>query len=221
MSILQPCRPHFADQDNNNNNNNNNNNQGGPELPGGMQWVQTPIKTATSSRSTFAHTGDERFSERKDPSLPKGTLTESPDKLCAYCHNEIVAGQKFKTALNLLWHNGCFKCGVCLKPLEKGMKFFRGDLDSAICEDCKGKRKNCCPLCTKPLAKQEVVNVTGMKIHTKCFRCNICDTSLLGGYIQKKGQFLCLAHREADPVQRNWADPNDRGPGTAPTKVWC
>lgn len=192
--------------------------KGGPDLPAGMKWVQTPVKTATSSRQTFAHAGDERFSERADPTLPKGTLTQSPDRLCAYCHKEIVAGQKFKTALNQLWHQECFKCGICMKPLAKGMKFFRGDLDSAVCEDCKGKRKNTCPLCQKPLAKQEAVNVMGQKIHTKCFRCNICDCSLLGGYLQKKGHYLCIAHKDADPVERDYTNPLDRGPGEAPAK---
>lgn len=210
--------------------------QGGPELPAGMQWVQvwrapcggfactqvcssqTPMKSAPSSRSTFAHQGDERFSNRIDPSLPKGVLTESPMRLCGFCQKEIGKGQKFKTALGQVWHQECFKCSICAQTFPTGTTVFRGDGDFPVCADCKAKRRNACPLCGQLLAKQEAVNVTGLKIHTKCFRCNVCDASLLGGYVQKKGQFLCLAHRDAEPVARNWADPNDRGPGTAPAK---
>lgn len=191
--------------------------KGGPELPEGLSWYQTPVKTEMS-RSTFAHNGEERFSNRRDPSLPTGTLTESPAQACAFCHQEIQAGQKFKTALDALWHNECFKCGVCLKKLEKGMKFFKGDMGSALCEDCKQKRRQVCALCQKPTAKTQIVNVMGTKIHLECFRCNICDTSLTAGYVQCKGQYLCLTHRDAEPVQRNWADPSDRGPGEAPKK---
>ena len=99
------------------------------------------------------------------------------------------------------------------------MKFFKGDMGSAICEDCKKKRRQLCALCKQPTAKTEIVNVTGIKIHTHCFRCNICDASLLAGYVQVKGEYLCIAHRDAEPVARNWADPNDKGPGVAPKKA--
>jgi hypothetical protein len=96
---------------------------GGPALPEGLSWHQTPVKSEMA-RSTFAHKGDDRFSERPD-ALPTGVLSESPAQACNFCHKEIAAGQKFKTGLGALWHNDCFKCGVCLKSLEKGMKFFK------------------------------------------------------------------------------------------------
>jgi hypothetical protein len=192
--------------------------QGGPALPEGLSWQQTPIRQEME-RGTFAHNGTDRFSERKNPNLPKGVITEEPAQACAGCHKPIAPGEKFKTALNAVWHATCFKCGICLKPLVKGMKFFKGDMGSAVCEDCKKKRRQLCYLCKKPTARAEIVNVTGLKVHTHCFRCNICDTSLVSGYIQSKGQFLCIAHGKLEPVQRNWADPNDRGPGTAPERA--
>jgi uncharacterized protein YqgQ len=95
-----------------------------PALPEGLSWHQTPVKSEMP-RSTFAHAGDDRFSERPDAQLPKGVQTESPAQACNFCHKEIAPGQKFKTGLGALWHTGCFKCGVCLKLLEKGMKFFK------------------------------------------------------------------------------------------------
>ncbi len=192
--------------------------KGGPALPEGLSWQQTPIKTEMQ-RGTFAHRGDDRFSDREDPNLPKGTLSESPAQACGFCHKGIVAGQKFKTGLGAVWHNDCFKCGVCLKKLEKGMKFFKGDLGSAICEDCKLKRRHVCFLCKQPTAKTEIVNVMGAKIHTGCFRCNICDASLLPGYVQSKRQFLCITHQNCEPVERHWGQPGDKGPGQAPAKA--
>lgn len=192
--------------------------KGGPQLPEGLQWHQTPVKSEMP-RGTFAHHGDERFSDRRDPNLPTGLQSESPAQMCSFCHKPIVAGQKFKNALGGLWHNDCFKCGVCLKKLEKGMQFFKGDNGSAICGDCKTKRRVVCPLCKEPTAKTEIVNVMGAKIHVGCFKCNICDTSLLPGYVQVKGQFMCPAHKDADPVERNWGAPGDKGPGQAPKKA--
>ena len=190
--------------------------KGGPALPEGLKWKQTPAQSKELPRSTFAHQGTDRFSDRRDPALPKGLQETPPDQMCSFCQKGIGKGEKFKTALGVLWHAGCFKCGVCSKQLVKGMKFFKGDLPgSAVCEDCKGKRRNVCHLCKGLTAKKELVNVMGRKVHTKCFRCNICDTSLLGGYLEVKGQFVCIAHKDCDPVPRNWADPNDRGPGTA------
>jgi hypothetical protein len=191
---------------------------GGPELPEGLSWVQTPVKTEMH-RGTFAHRGDDRFSDRADPNLPKGTLTESPVQACAFCHKGIVANQKFKTALGAVWHYDCFKCGVCLKTLEKGMKIHKGDMGSALCDDCKQKRRHVCFLCKKPTAKTEIVNVMGAKIHTACFRCNVCDASLLAGYVQSKGQFLCIAHKACEPVERHWGEPGDKAPGQAPEKA--
>lgn len=90
-------------------------------------------------------------------------------------------------------------------------------MGSAICEDCKGKRRQVCHLCKRPTAKQEIVSIQGYKMHTECFRCNICDTSLLAGYVISGDQFLCIAHRACEPVERTWA-PGEKGPGKAPAK---
>ena len=98
---------------------------------------------------------------------------------CGVCQEEIMGHQGIVTYQDNIWHNYCFKCFGCSKPL-RGVKFVRREHE-VHCFDCY--QKKFAPRCT--ICQGNVGNDDGMKLqdkiyHRKCFLCAGCNGELVG-----------------------------------------
>ncbi len=84
---------------------------------------------------------------------------------------------------------------------------FKPDLEAPCTE--RARKKDSCAVCTKPMGP-EVLRRGDVWLHTKCFRCNICDCPLSSdSYHETNSVFFC----EPTAMQRRWIDwiPNTSG----------
>ncbi|OUM66761.1 hypothetical protein PIROE2DRAFT_40575, partial [Piromyces sp. E2] len=110
-------------------------------------------------------------------------------KMCQEC-NEVINGE-FITAMDMCWHNECFKCRVCNKSL----------CDEAFyCIDCElyceyhyqEKEDLLCEYCKKPVDKRYVFALN-KKWHPNHFFCDFCKTVLYAdsGFKEYKDKPYC------------------------------
>mmetsp|Transcript_11336 Transcript_11336/g.27517 ORF Transcript_11336/g.27517 Transcript_11336/m.27517 type:complete len:168 (-) Transcript_11336:85-588(-) len=156
-------------------------------------------------------------------------------KTCGGCSEEIVAGVTYLTAEDKLWHEQCFQCSQCKKPLS-GTKYFIKDDGSRRCAVCAAAAAGTCHKCKKSLLGDGVVTQTdkgGNKYHDDCFTCMKCEKKIPAGedYISEKYLMYlpyCLScHPDATPAiipaqkgfktSGRWAN---RADGTSPMSRW-
>lgn len=139
---------------------------------------------------------------------PAKAAVESDTRHCRFCGTTLYEQDLVQTFGNLKWHDGCFKCSKCFSLLEAGSKVYHSEQDetSPVCETCyvaiKGEKN--CLRCGESIRGCFVIPVESLKgdMHVECLTCNLCNDTLVGGYVEKDGELLCLKHRSLRPVPR-------------------
>ncbi|KAE9552303.1 hypothetical protein FO519_004489 [Halicephalobus sp. NKZ332] len=101
---------------------------------------------------------------------------------CGKCFESVFDNNQVTYALDSLFHDQCFSCFSCKKPL-RGRKFYRHG-DKNYCEEdyfLNGLSENStiCSNCERPITDM-VLQALGKSFHPKCFRCHHCSQSLDG-----------------------------------------
>eukprot|EP00808_Paulinella_micropora_P023477 g48450.t1 len=142
--------------------------------------------------------------------------------MCKGCGKGFDQGV-YITALNGKWHSACFACGDCKTPISAQSFAVKNGLP--LCDACVEKAKAGttsglnqdssssmkCTGCGKGILSK-YVKPDGKPYHSECFVCAAgCGTNLMGGYVDKGGQFLCSA------CAKKGAAPVAAAPAAAPS----
>jgi len=110
-------------------------------------------------------------------------------KICKGC-NEVINAD-FISAMEMFWHNECFKCHICNKSLiDEAFYCIDGEL---YCEPHYQEKENfLCDYCKKPVDKRYVFALN-KKWHPNHFFCNFCKNVLYtdSGFREYKDKPYC------------------------------
>ncbi|KAI7694938.1 Four and a half LIM domains protein 3 [Sarcoptes scabiei] len=95
---------------------------------------------------------------------------------CCKCDEQFVAGQRKLDYRGKQWHEHCFCCRKCLKPI--GTRAFRAKKDDIYCNECYDEIFS-----TRCIKCSEIVTSNGVVFrdepwHIECFKCNECNCEL-------------------------------------------
>ena len=87
------------------------------------------------------------------------------------------------------WHEACFVCGVCAKPLGSSPFVVKGGLPyHKACYATASADK--CAKCKEPLVGT-FITADGVKYHKDCFTCTTCGSTLETGYVLRDDLPYC------------------------------
>lgn len=96
------------------------------------------------------------------------------------------------SALGRLYHQECFKCFTCQKPL--GEKFFTTGSEQPSCEECFQKL-HCpkCGICNQPVSSEGVVIKDKEEdvFHSDCLKCSKCFNPPEGKFFTMDEEIIC------------------------------
>eukprot|EP00053_Salpingoeca_punica_P013736 m.124405 g.124405 ORF g.124405 m.124405 type:complete len:667 (+) comp16289_c0_seq1:83-2083(+) len=120
-------------------------------------------------------------------------------KRCAKC-NESLTG-KVIVALGKEYHEACFLCSECTKPIAGSGGFvIKGD--AFVCADCS-RAKNQCSSCGLAIAANALRDVQGLRLHADCVKCHTCKIQLSESTAQVFNKKLyCATHLEKAQNER-------------------
>lgn len=100
-------------------------------------------------------------------------------KTCAKCNKEYKG-----------WGDTCAECRKAASGLPSGMP------QSTMSQAGGGNDPNICSVCGKRVYVMEKVEVSGLVMHSTCFRCHKCNNKLSTGKFSKTpdGHFYCPTH---------------------------
>lgn len=106
---------------------------------------------------------------------------------CAECHRPISVETKELSHKGRHWHEECFRCTKCYKPLAK--EPFNTKDDRIMCVKCCSRdAAPRCHSCYKPiLAGSESVAYKGNSWHDECFTCCSCRRPIASQSFLSKG----------------------------------
>jgi len=107
---------------------------------------------------------------------------------CARCKKAILG--QVVTALGKTWHQECFSCFQCRKPLGSS-SFFEKD-SNPFCEKCfHDFFSPKCAYCDGPI-RERCINALGRTWHPDHFFCSQCGKNFAGGgFMEKDGKAYC------------------------------
>ncbi|GFN96397.1 lipoma-preferred partner-like protein [Plakobranchus ocellatus] len=97
--------------------------------------------------------------------------------VCGRCLQTISGDTNACSALDNVYHIGCFTCVGCNVPLQ-GKSFFAMET-KPYCEACYVNTLERCSVCSKPITDR-LLRATGKPYHPDCFTCVVCGKSLDG-----------------------------------------
>lgn len=113
---------------------------------------------------------------------------------CDYCHNKIGPDSKdVYTADDRHWHEMCFKCDMCRKPLRSDGKFTFYK-DQILCIDCYTNNfQKMCEGCGHVIESGSArLEYDGGYWHEECFKCVVCQEAIgTSAFVPKDGVFYC------------------------------
>lgn len=113
--------------------------------------------------------------------LMKNMTSAAEDKdywgMCGRCGNTVSGSMNACSALDNVYHIGCFTCVGCNAPLQ-GKSFFAMET-KPYCEVCYVNTLERCSVCSKPITDR-LLRATGKPYHPDCFTCVVCGKSLDG-----------------------------------------
>uniref|UniRef100_A0A0B7AAI2 LIM zinc-binding domain-containing protein n=1 Tax=Arion vulgaris TaxID=1028688 RepID=A0A0B7AAI2_9EUPU len=113
--------------------------------------------------------------------LVKNMTSAAEDKdylgMCGRCGNVVSGSMNACSALDNVYHIGCFTCVGCSSPLQ-GKSFFAMET-KPYCEACYINTLERCSVCSKPITDR-LLRATGKPYHPDCFTCVVCGKSLDG-----------------------------------------
>jgi len=125
--------------------------------------------------------------------------TGTKSVMCGGCNTPITGREQLVNALHLQWHQKCFVCTNCKKPLG-GQKCTQ-KRGKAYCDPCYEEVfRTKCTLC-KRIIDGPVLEIgpvdSPFPYHQDCFRCQTCDTPLKGQRFFVKGSVAyCEEHAD-------------------------
>ncbi len=142
-----------------------------------ISQLKSPSKTGEITPSSLENTIDIEISEL-DKAI--SALSDVPKSTCRGCAKSLygpVVSVPFPEGVSQ-YHEKCCRCAVCCKVLAGGMYALH---DSTIlCVDCwDTKNAYSCIMCGQKIKhNDEKVQVREESMHSKCFLCAHCGTSL-------------------------------------------
>ncbi|XP_068698548.1 testin-like isoform X1 [Montipora foliosa] len=113
---------------------------------------------------------------------------------CDLCHGKIGPDCKdVSTADDRHWHEMCFMCDLCRKPLRSDGKFTFYK-DQVLCNDCYiNNFQKMCEGCHYAIESGSArLEYNGAYWHEECFKCAICHEAIgTSGFVPKDGEFYC------------------------------
>ncbi|XP_031558868.1 testin-like isoform X2 [Actinia tenebrosa] len=91
------------------------------------------------------------------------------------------------------WHDYCFKCDLCHRPLQSDGKFTFYK-DKTLCTTCYATNyQKACKACNKPIdSGGSRLEYNGNYFHEHCFVCKICSKEIgTSGFVPKDDEFYC------------------------------
>ncbi|XP_052820858.1 lipoma-preferred partner homolog [Mya arenaria] len=128
--------------------------------------------------------------------------TKDPDfyGICAKCGKKVVGESNGCTAMDQVFHIGCFICISC-GTLLRGRSFYSMET-KPHCEPCYLNTLEKCSICSKPVTDR-LLRATGKPYHPACFTCVVCGISLDGipFTVDATNQIHCIEdfHRKFAP----------------------
>uniref|UniRef100_A0A8C1HG21 Four and a half LIM domains protein 1 n=1 Tax=Cyprinus carpio carpio TaxID=630221 RepID=A0A8C1HG21_CYPCA len=115
----------------------------------------------------------------KDDRILCGTCSSREDApRCHGCYKPILAGTENVEYKGNSWHDECFICYQCQKPI--GSKSFIAKNNNIYCNLCHEKKfAKQCACCKKPITTGGV-NYQDQPWHSECFVCSSCRKPLAG-----------------------------------------
>lgn len=141
----------------------------------------------------------------------KPSSSESPQILCSTCGESLSQGTCiFEKSSGLHFHQDCFKCTDCNKPLHDtsfSLKEGKVYCTEHYAEHFLPKCAN--PNCGKPVTGDAIDAGHGNIYHAACFTCGHCNTPLAGGFVScgKSGEPWCKPCIEARDGQSKELPP--------------
>jgi len=115
-------------------------------------------------------------------------LKKDENTLCGQCRNTVVPGSSSLRALGFIWHSSCFLCFNCNDKISQ-MKFLRVGGEKFCSMPCL--KKAACTRCGR-LLREQVLKVSGQKLHPRCFTCQKCKQPIRGDYVEDEhGGIFC------------------------------
>ncbi|BFZ23299.1 hypothetical protein BsWGS_26338 [Bradybaena similaris] len=152
--------------------------QPGPMVPPGSKAVHGGMSPVVSPQSKLEK---EAEVDALTDLLVKNMTSAAEDKdylgMCGRCGNAVSGSINACTALENVYHIGCFTCVGCNAPLQ-GKSFFAMET-KPFCEVCYINTLERCSVCSKPITDR-LLRATGKPYHPDCFTCVVCGKSLDG-----------------------------------------
>ncbi|KAI0981129.1 hypothetical protein GJ496_010452 [Pomphorhynchus laevis] len=108
-----------------------------------------------------------------------GVVAATPDYFnseCDKCHKPFSPGTLISAYREKKFHQNCFTCSKCSKPIEDSSGFFPVNDDELWCIECYRENGPKCPQCSKSFeAEEEVLDYDGKEYHVNCFKCEKCN----------------------------------------------
>ncbi|KAH9508691.1 hypothetical protein Btru_049648 [Bulinus truncatus] len=148
----------------------------GPMVPAGYQMASPTPSVAKQGKLE-----KEAEVDALTDLLMKNMTSVTEDKdywgMCGRCGNSVSGSVNACTALDNVYHIGCFTCVGCNVPLQ-GKSFFAMET-KPYCETCYISTLERCSVCSKPITDR-LLRATGKPYHPDCFTCVVCGKSLDG-----------------------------------------
>lgn len=114
--------------------------------------------------------------------------------VCDYCHGKIGPDAKdVSTADDRHWHEMCFLCELCRKPLRSDGKFTFYK-EQVLCNDCYITNfQKTCEGCHYAIESGSArLEYNGTYWHEECFKCAVCREAIgTSGFVPKDDEFYC------------------------------
>nr|XP_057911570.1 filamin-binding LIM protein 1 [Doryrhamphus excisus]XP_057911571.1 filamin-binding LIM protein 1 [Doryrhamphus excisus]XP_057911572.1 filamin-binding LIM protein 1 [Doryrhamphus excisus] len=136
-------------------------------------------KTAPSSGTT---------STEQSNGVKKDNPREKSRGACAFCRKPILFSEEALTALQKLYHKGCFRCRSCSSPLA-GKQFYH-EAEIPKCEKCHEASLEICWSCGHRI-KGKLVRALQRTYHPACFTCVTCKQPLENFIQADTGELYC------------------------------
>jgi len=152
-----------------------------PMIPPKPKNLNVTLRNQTSKICQYCgHEKDEGIC------LSCNSIQQTPDEeqICAKCKRNL-GSEGCKQFQGQNYHNNCFTCTVCNKPLVGNISLKATDPYHLECliEDCAK--------CLKPLSGK-VMNCNGTKFHRECFLCSSCTKPLQSrNFVIKEQKCYC------------------------------
>ncbi|XP_057702815.1 filamin-binding LIM protein 1 [Corythoichthys intestinalis] len=122
---------------------------------------------------------------------PNGTKENNPGEsrgLCGFCQRPIPFTEAALTAMEKIYHKGCFRCTACNSPLAGQMFYQKAEVPE--CEACYENGLERCWSCGQKI-KEKLLRALQRAYHPTCFSCVTCKQPLQNFIQTETGELYC------------------------------